>query len=406
MIKKNQAFIMNFETTKEKLLACASEILENDDFNGSVKKILLKNGSQCFALSFPDMKVKDITGDNSPEKSALVSSPFSSLIVSSPKFSMMCLEDECEIPAVIDDMAQIIGLKVAIVQNERFTIAKVVKKAGAVLTENGSLLTFGRTLDEALTALYITEKNAEIFVKSDVLGGAKPVNPVSGKLEHFVYMKKYSKISKDDENGKPKKLVEIPCDPEIEAQARILLADSGRKLLKENLVQGTWGNLSIRLGENVMLCTPSGISYTNLSPEDMVKVDINSLEYEGSLKPTSEKDLHAAIYKERSEVNAIIHAHSKYTCMYAATDTSIGLRDAKLAGKLGNIIRCSKYALSSTKALTRNVMRALGRNNAAILSHHGMFACGTDMDNAFDNALTLEKIAKTRINKRFEEFFE
>ena len=65
--------------------------------------------------------------------------------------------------------------------------------------------------------------------------------------------------------------------------------DYGKRLVAAGLVQGTWGNLSMRLSEETMLVTPSGLDYNRLSPADMVKVDVRSLEHEGEHKPTSEK---------------------------------------------------------------------------------------------------------------------
>ena len=86
--------------------------------------------------------------------------------------------------------------------------------------------------------------------------------------------------------------------------------------METGLVQGTWGNLSIRLDDKYMLVTPSGLDYTRLTPADMVKVNISTLAYEGSLKPTSEKGLHAEVYKQRPDAGAVIHTHSKYCCVF------------------------------------------------------------------------------------------
>ena len=87
----------------------------------------------------------------------------------------------------------------------------------------------------------------------------------------------------------------------MEQTLRQQLVEYGKKLVSAGLVQGTWGNISVRLDEKYMLATPSGLDYDRLTPEDMVKVEIETLKYEGNLKPTSEKGLHAAIYKKRAD---------------------------------------------------------------------------------------------------------
>ena len=84
-----------------------------------------------------------------------------------------------------------------------------------------------------------------------------------------------------------------------ETQGRELLVEYGRRLLADGLVQGTWGNISVRLDDQYMICTPSGLDYDRVGPEDMVLVDFHTLKYEGNRKPTSEKGLHAGIYDMR-----------------------------------------------------------------------------------------------------------
>ena len=185
-----------------------------------------------------------------------------------------------------------------------------------------------------------------------------------------------------------------------EQEARELLVAYGNRLLETGLVQGTWGNLSIRIGDNEMLVTPSGLNYEDLGPDDMVLVYLDTLKWEGLHKPTSERSLHAGIYLSRPEVGAIVHTHSKYCAIYAACQMPMVLKDENRE-KLGERILCAKYALSGTKQLAKQAQRALGKNNAVFLSHHGMLVCGEDMETAFANAVLLEQIAEETIEARW-----
>lgn len=185
-----------------------------------------------------------------------------------------------------------------------------------------------------------------------------------------------------------------------EQEARELLVAYGNHLLETGLVQGTWGNLSIRIGENEMLVTPSGLNYEDLGPDDMVLVCLDTLKWEGLHKPTSERSLHAGIYLSRPEVGAIVHTHSKYCAVYAACQMPMLLKGED-SGLLGERILCAKYALSGTKQLAKQAQKALGKNNAVFLAHHGMIACGEDMEKAFANAVRLEKIAEETIEARW-----
>ena len=90
----------------------------------------------------------------------------------------------------------------------------------------------------------------------------------------------------------------------------------GLRLLETGLVIGTWGNVSVRAGGKVVI-TPSGADYTLLQEEDMPVVDLETGAYEGA-KPSSEKGLHLEVYRQRKEINAVIHVHSPHAATLAA----------------------------------------------------------------------------------------
>jgi len=247
----------------------------------------------------------------------------------------------------------------------------------------------------------VLEKSAEITVLADRIGGAKPLNSLEAKLMRFVYKKKYSKseaTAKADEMSGDKAEdtlpVRVAADPR-EQYLREMLVDYGKKLVQTGLVQGTWGNLSVRLDDTYMIVTPSGLDYMRLTPADMVKVNIESLEYEGDLKPTSEKGLHAEVYKMRPDIGSVIHTHSKFCSVFAASerDMPITLEGAKEV--FGEKVKLAGYALPGTKKLMKNTSLALGDNFGAIMSHHGMLAAGADIETAFANCHLLEENGKS-----------
>lgn len=219
----------------------------------------------------------------------------------------------------------------------------------------------------------------------------------------YVYKKKYSKAEERvkmaetgqgtkemaDAGSHIRKQEAAPCEQRL----RELLMQYGRKLVETGLVQGTWGNLSVRLDERYMLVTPSGLDYMRLGAEDMVKVDIRSLEYEGDIKPTSEKGLHAAIYKKRPDVGAVIHTHSKYCSVFAAAGKDMPVLKA-YSSVFGDKVKTASYALPGSKSLMNNTAEAVGNNYGAIMSNHGMVACGRDLEAAFENCVNLEENGK------------
>lgn len=181
-----------------------------------------------------------------------------------------------------------------------------------------------------------------------------------------------------------------------EQELRKIVKDAGVRLLKENLVQGTWGNISVRIDENKMLVTPSGMDYIRMTEDDLVVVDINTLEYESNVKPTSEKKIHAAIYRQRPDIGAVIHSHPSYCCSVASARRDMPVTDEEVKMLVGGEkVRMGDYGLSSTKTLTKATIAALGTDmNACFMANHGMMACGKDMEDAFAVCRAMEEGSK------------
>ncbi|MFI3228902.1 MAG: class II aldolase/adducin family protein [Bacillota bacterium] len=177
-----------------------------------------------------------------------------------------------------------------------------------------------------------------------------------------------------------------------EKEVRQAVKDAGIKLLDSGLTQGTWGNISIRLDKDHMVVTPSGLDYIALKPEDMIVVDINTLEYTSDIKPTSEKKIHAAIYRSRPDINAVIHSHPQCCSSVAATRTELPVMSEEMQQKVGGCVRVGGYGLPGTKKLTIATVDALGTDrNACLMANHGMCACATSIEEAFDVCRIVEE---------------
>ncbi len=96
-----------------------------------------------------------------------------------------------------------------------------------------------------------------------------------------------------------------------EREAKENVVNAGKRLVKSGLIARTWGNVSCRISDNYFVITPSGRDYLTLSPEEIVKVSIADLSYRGDIKPSSEKGIHAEIYKHNPKINFVIHTHQK-----------------------------------------------------------------------------------------------
>lgn len=414
-------------------------------------------------------------------------------------YTLQCIDEGVGIYSALDDMAQIIGWRAKLVNDDEKEIIAALLENGACLVkptagakggagaegfdrarelseehakeehsiwDRGYAVTLGRDPYEAYVALTVLEKAAEVQIKSKALGGVKPLEKGNAKGQRIKYLSEYStagirrrnnawdllekiKQTITDDEDKPSKepagdstidiySTEKDSDAEwkpvlvfgesyedaqqsmIEEDRAAALAEQkaatlveefeGRKslvaysnrLLEKNLVQGTWGNLSVRIDAGTMLTTPSGIDYDLCGPEDMVLLDIKdcSVKDNNENAPTSEKFLHAAIYKARPDVGAIIHTHSTYCSIFAACQMPLEVSEPEFAKDLGDIIYIADYAKSGSDKLSENAVKAIGAGVGCILSNHGMVVCGKDLDEAFEGALLMEDVARREINKR------
>jgi L-fuculose-phosphate aldolase len=175
-------------------------------------------------------------------------------------------------------------------------------------------------------------------------------------------------------------------------QAKDMVCAAGKQLLKEGLVARTWGNVSVRIDADHMVITPSGRMYNELTPADMVHVNIHTLKFEGSIKPSSELKLHCQVYKTRPHINAVIHTHQMYASIVAAAQKDVAVlkeEHQKILG--GTTIKAAPYALPNTKKITVETAKSIEASNAALMSNHGAVCIGTDLEAAFTVARTLEE---------------
>ena len=168
-----------------------------------------------------------------------------------------------------------------------------------------------------------------------------------------------------------------------EREAKEAVAAAGRRLEAEGLVARTWGNVSVRIDERRMAITPSGIAYENIGPDEVVVVDLRTGEWSGTLKPSGERKLHAAIYASRNDVGAVIHTHQAAASVFAAARAALPRQSGE--------VRCAAYALPGTKKLTNATVAAVGSGQAAFMANHGAVCVGSDIDAAFTAARDLEK---------------
>lgn len=188
-------------------------------------------------------------------------------------------------------------------------------------------------------------------------------------------------------------------------QAKLDVVKAGILLCKKGLIQRTWGNVSCRIDDNSFAITPSGRDYLSLTPDDIVIVNIDDLSYEGDIKPSSEKGVHAACYKYREDCNFVIHTHQTMASVAGLKGYDINHLEGKSAEIIGKHVPLAAYGLPGTKTLREGVTAAIRRSSskAILMKHHGAVCMGTDLDNAFLVANELEEACKQVFLERYKE---
>lgn len=169
------------------------------------------------------------------------------------------------------------------------------------------------------------------------------------------------------------------------------LVATARRTVADGLVVGTSGNVSVRVGDTVLV-TPTGVPYDRLTPDDAVGVDLDGRQVLGSLVPTSELPMHLAIYRA-TDARAVVHTHAAHATAVSTLVTELPLVHY-MAGALGGPVRVARYATYGTPELAENMLQALTDRTACLLQNHGTIAYGASLTQAYDRTAQLEWMSR------------
>jgi L-fuculose-phosphate aldolase len=175
--------------------------------------------------------------------------------------------------------------------------------------------------------------------------------------------------------------------------ARRALSDGARAVADSGLVVGSAGNVSVRVGED-MLITPRRFGLGAVEPEDCVRVRLHDgavVEARDGIDPSSETPLHRAVYAA-GDAGAVVHTHSLYaTVLSTLVDEIPPVHYGTIA--FGGRVRVARYATFGTDELAGSVAEALEGRRAALLANHGAVALADSVGRAVDLAIELEWLA-------------
>lgn len=165
------------------------------------------------------------------------------------------------------------------------------------------------------------------------------------------------------------------------------------ELPKNNLVAWTSGNLSARDPETgLVVIKPSGVKFQDLTPENMVVVDIEGKVVEGDLKPSSDTASHCYIYRHMPHINGVVHTHSRYATAFAVVGREIPCVTTAMGDEFGGPIPCGGFALIGGEEIGALVVETLKNSHspACLLQNHGVFALGANAEVAVKAAVMTE----------------
>lgn len=177
-------------------------------------------------------------------------------------------------------------------------------------------------------------------------------------------------------------------------------------LVKHGLVIFTWGNVSgIDREKNLVVIKPSGVSYDNMQPEDMVVVDLSGKIIEGNLKPSSDTATHLELYKAFPDIGGVVHTHSTYATAWAQAGKDIPNIGTTHADYFGEAIPCTRDMSEDevkgeyekeTGTVIIERFHSLNPNHipGVLVKNHGPFSWGKNPHDAVHNAVVMEQVAK------------
>lgn len=176
------------------------------------------------------------------------------------------------------------------------------------------------------------------------------------------------------------------------------------ELVKYNLVIFTWGNVSAREDDYVVI-KPSGVDYDTMKAEDMVVLDLDGNKIEGKYNPSSDTPTHLELYKAFPKIKGITHTHSNYATSFAQAGKSIEAFGTTHADYFYGDIPCTRYLTKEETAVdyeknTGKVIVETFKDKdymaipAVLVRSHGVFSWGKDAHNSVHNAVVVEELAK------------
>ncbi len=180
-----------------------------------------------------------------------------------------------------------------------------------------------------------------------------------------------------------------------EWELKKLFIELGKRIWQRNYVAANDGNMTVRINDREILTTPTGISKGFMTTDMIIKVDYNGNVISGNpdYRPSSEVKMHIDVYKERPDINAVVHAHPPFATSFAVAGIPLDKCVLPEAVIVIGAVPIAKYGLPSTDELPDKIRPHIKKNDVVLLENHGALALGPDLLTAYYRMETLEHTA-------------
>lgn len=192
--------------------------------------------------------------------------------------------------------------------------------------------------------------------------------------------------------------------PEVQSAIDEVRADVARlhaELVRYNLVVWTGGNVSGRVpGADLFVIKPSGVSYDDLAPENMILCDLDGVAIPGTpgsdRSPSSDTAAHAYVYRHMPEIGGVVHTHSTFAVAWAARGEEIPCVITAMADEFGGPVPVGPFAIIGDDSIGRGIVETLQghRSRAVLMQNHGPFTIGVTAKDAVKAAVMVEDVAR------------
>lgn len=170
---------------------------------------------------------------------------------------------------------------------------------------------------------------------------------------------------------------------------------AGIKMDRYGLIALSGGNVSWRMPSGEILVTPSGMIYEDMVPEDIIVVKIDGTIIEGKRRASVDTEALLYIFKERPDINAVIHTHQPYATALGLIQNEITCNLTTLANATRGSVKVAPYSSAASIDMGVKAVDNLGEQLAVVLKHHGVIAVGDSLKQALYSCIYLEEAAKT-----------